>query len=92
MYGYHEDKDELLTRLRRIEGQIRGIHGMVDADEYCIDILTQVSAAGKALKKVAVALLEDHIRSCLKEGRPGRGGRDAMVSEASAAIDRLVSS
>jgi DNA-binding FrmR family transcriptional regulator len=92
MYGYYENRDELLTRLRRIEGQIRGIHRMVEGDEYCIDILTQVSAAGKALKKVAVVLLEDHIRSCLKEGLPGRGGRDAMVTEAGAAIDRLVSS
>jgi CsoR family transcriptional regulator, copper-sensing transcriptional repressor len=92
MYGYYENKDELLTRLRRIEGQVRGIHRMVEGDEYCIDILTQVSAAGKALKKVAVALLEDHIRSCLKEGRPERGGREAMVTEASSAIDRLVSS
>jgi DNA-binding FrmR family transcriptional regulator len=91
MYGYAENKDELLGRLRRIEGQVRGIQRMVSEDEYCIDILTQISASSGALKKVAVALLDDHIRHCVAEGRGTTGAsRDARVTEASAAIERLL--
>ena len=87
MYGYHERKDEVGRRLRRVEGQIRGIAGMVDRDEYCIDILTQITAASNALKKVAVGLLDDHIRHCVTEGT--EEGVD-MVREATMAIERLV--
>jgi CsoR family transcriptional regulator, copper-sensing transcriptional repressor len=87
--GYYEDKDDILGRLRRIEGQVRGLQRMVANDEYCIDILTQVTAASNALKKVAVGLLEDHIRHCVAQGR--EEGKD-MVSEAAAAIERLVKS
>ncbi|MGH2730955.1 MAG: metal-sensitive transcriptional regulator, partial [Actinomycetota bacterium] len=65
MRGYYEDKENILARLRRIEGQVRGLQKMVDQDEYCIDILTQITAASNALKKVAVELLDDHIRHCV---------------------------
>lgn len=87
MRGYYEGKDDLLARLRRVEGQVRGIQRMVDDDEYCIDILTQITAASNALKKVAVGLLDDHIRHCVAHGT--EKDRD-MVSEATAAIERLV--
>ncbi|MGH2820244.1 MAG: metal-sensitive transcriptional regulator [Actinomycetota bacterium] len=89
MRGYYQDKDEVLARLRRIEGQIRGLQRMVEADEYCIDILTQVTAATRALKGVAVGLLDDHIRYCVA-GR-SEEGKD-MVREATAAVERLVRS
>lgn len=87
MRGYYDDKEDILARLRRIEGQVRGLQKMVDNDEYCIDILTQITAASNALKKVAVGLLEDHIRHCVAQGTESR--KD-MVREASAAIERLV--
>jgi DNA-binding FrmR family transcriptional regulator len=89
--GYFKNKQDLLTRLRRIEGQVRGLQRMVEDDAYCIDVLTQITAADGALKKVAVALLEDHIRHCVAEGLVADGGRgDDLVTEASAAIGRLV--
>lgn len=88
MRGYYDSKDDVLARLRRVEGQIRGLQRMVEADQYCIDILTQITAASNALKKVAVGLLEDHIRHCVAEGE---GDRD-MVREATAAVERLVKS
>lgn len=87
MRGYYEDKDDVLARLRRIEGQVRGLQKMVDNDEYCIDILTQITAASNALKKVAVGLLEDHIRHCVASET--EEGKD-MVREATMAIERLV--
>jgi DNA-binding FrmR family transcriptional regulator len=87
MRGYYDDKAELLSRLRRIEGQVRGLQRMVENDEYCIDILTQVSAASNALKKVALRLLDDHIRHCVANHT--ESGKD-MVREATAAIERLV--
>lgn len=91
MRGYYENKDDMQARLRRIEGQVRGLQRMVDEDKYCIDILTQITAVDSALKKVAVGLLEDHIGHCVTEGRVTRGdGRKDMVSEASKAIARLV--
>jgi DNA-binding FrmR family transcriptional regulator len=89
-HGYYDHKDDVLARLRRIEGQVRGLQRMVEEDAYCIDILTQVSAASNALKKTAVALLEDHIRHCVTD--PSRHGDTDMVSEATAAIARLVKS
>ncbi|GLX00632.1 metal-sensitive transcriptional regulator [Microtetraspora sp. NBRC 16547] len=93
MHGYSGDKQAYLKRLRRIEGQIRGLHRMVDEDAYCIDILTQVSAATRALQAVALGLLEDHIAHCVahavSEGGPAA---DEKVKEASAAIARLVRS
>lgn len=89
MRGYYDNKDDVLARLRRVEGQIRGLQRMVESDDYCIDILTQITAASNALKKVAVGLLDDHIRHCVAEGADD--GRD-MVTEATAAIERLVKS
>jgi DNA-binding FrmR family transcriptional regulator len=91
VYGYYENKPDLLARLRRVEGQVRGVQRMVTDDAYCIDILTQIAAANSALKKVAVALLEDHIRHCIAEGTEASGSeREARVVEASSAIDRLM--
>jgi DNA-binding FrmR family transcriptional regulator len=85
MRGYEEHKGDVLARLRRVEGQIRGLQRMVEEDAYCIDILTQVSAATSAVKKVAVVLLDDHIRHCVTEG-----DREERVSEATSAIERLI--
>ena len=93
MYGYYENKPDLMARLRRVEGQVRGVQRMVTDDAYCIDILTQIAAANSALKKVAVALLEDHIRHCIVEGTARSGSeREVKVLEASSAIDRLMKS
>lgn len=93
VHGYTSDKEAYLTRLRRIEGQIRGLQRMVDEDVYCIDVLTQVSAATRALQSVALGLLEDHLSHCVAEAVE-RGGPEAeeKVKEASAAIARLVRS
>lgn len=93
MNGYAEDKDAYLKRLRRIEGQVRGIAKMVEDDKYCIDILTQVSAATKALENVALGLLDDHLGHCVAEAAAQGGGvADEKIAEASAAIARLVRS
>jgi DNA-binding FrmR family transcriptional regulator len=93
MYGYTQNKDDYLKRLRRIEGQVRGIAKMVDDDKYCIDILTQVSAATKALQSVALGLLEEHLGSCVVDAaRAGGAESDAKVKEAADAITRLVRS
>src|SRR4051794_40155004 len=93
MIGYDEDKDAIRARLRRIEGQVRGLQRMVDEDTYCIDVLTQVSAVTKALQSVALVLLDDHLAHCVAEA-VAAGGDDgrAKVEEASAAIARLVRS
>ena len=93
MYGYTHDKDNYLKRLRRIEGQVRGLQRMIDEDKYCIDILTQVSAATKALQSVALGLLEEHLSHCVAEA-VAEGGETATdkVREASEAIARLVRS
>ncbi|MEA2461648.1 MAG: CsoR family transcriptional regulator, copper-sensing transcriptional repressor [Actinomycetota bacterium] len=91
MHGYADNKDALLTRLRRIEGQVRGIQRMIDEDTYCIDVLTQIAAVNSALKKVAIGLLDDHIKHCVAEGlAAGDESADAIVSEATAAIERLL--
>ena len=93
MNGYVTNKQELVTRLRRAEGQVRGIQRMVEEDAYCIDVLTQVAAATKALENVALALLEDHLSHCVAEAS-AEGGTvaDEKLREASAAIARLVRS
>ena len=92
-HGYIADKDDYLKRLRRIEGQIRGLQRMVDEDVYCIDILTQVSAATKALQTVALGLLDDHLAHCVVDAAKAGGPEaDAKVKEASDAIARLVRS
>lgn len=93
MYPYHESKDDYLKRLRRIEGQVRGLQRMVEEDKYCIDILTQISAATRALQSVAVGLLEEHIGHCVADAvNTGGPEAEAKVKEASAAIARLVRS
>lgn len=93
MPGYREDKAALKVRLRRIEGQIRGLQRMIDEDAYCIDVLTQVSAATKALQSLALLLMDDHLSHCVAEAA-AKGGRvaDEKIAEASAAIGRLVRS
>ncbi|MGZ0212885.1 MAG: metal-sensitive transcriptional regulator [Actinomycetales bacterium] len=93
MHGYVDNKDVLLKRLKRAEGQVRGIQRMVEEDTYCIDILTQISAATNALETVALALLDDHLSHCVAEPtREGGEVADAKIAEASAAIARLVRS
>jgi DNA-binding FrmR family transcriptional regulator len=93
VYGYASNKDDYLKRLRRIEGQVRGLQRMVDDDKYCIDILTQISAATKALQAVAIGLLEDHLGHCVA-GAIAEGGDSAAqkIREASDAVARLVRS
>jgi DNA-binding FrmR family transcriptional regulator len=86
--GYTATKDQLLNRLRRIEGQVRGIEGMVEDDRYCIDVLTQISAVQAALDKVALGLLDGHARHCVA---PGEGGEQAdRTDELMAAVGRLM--
>ena len=93
MYGYTQGKEDYLKRLRRIEGQVRGLQKMVEDDKYCIDILTQVSAVTKALQAVALGLLEDHLGHCVTQAvAEGGDAADAKVREASDAIARLVKS
>jgi len=91
--GYSENKDAVGRRLRRIEGQVRGLQRMVEEDAYCIDVLTQISAATKALESVALELLGDHLSHCVRAAIAA-GGPEAeeKVAEASAAIARLVRS
>ena len=92
-HSYTTEKTAYLKRLRRVEGQIRGIARMVEEDEYCIDILTQVSAATSALESVALRLLEDHLKHCVVNAAAEGGPvADAKLAEASAAIKRLVRS
>ena len=92
MNGYYQDKAEVQARLRRVEGQIRGLQRLVDEDTYCIDILTQISAANAGLRKVAVQLLDDHIRHCVAESVATGGDSASKISEATAAVDRLLKS
>src|ERR687897_92955 len=87
-HGYTATKDQLLTRLRRIEGQVRGIEGMVEDDRYCIDVLTQISAVQAALDKVALGLLDDHVRHCVVGGPETK--KDERTEELMAAVGRLM--
>ncbi len=87
------DNDAVRTRLRRIEGQVRGLQRMVEDDAYCIDILTQISSASRALQGVALELLDAHLEHCVRDAIDGGGpDADAKIAEASAAIARLVKS
>ena len=88
MYGYAEHKTDLLDRLRRIEGQVRGLQRMVDEDQYCIDILTQVNSATAALRAVGFGLLDDHVRHCVRESIE-HGTGDEKVEELMAAVGRF---
>ena len=91
--GYSDTKDDQLKRLRRIEGQVRGIQRMVEQDKYCIDVLTQVSAVTKALQAVSLGLVEDHLSHCVVEAaRTSDDDGQAKVREAADAIARLVRS
>ena len=86
--GYTATKDQLQKRLRRIEGQVRGVAGMVDDERYCIDILTQISAVQAALDKVALGLLDEHARSCVADATQAKQGE--MTDEMMAAVARLM--
>ena len=92
--GYHADKPAVLARLKRIEGQVRGLQRMVADDTYCIDVLTQVSAATRALEGVAIQLLDDHLRHCVAEAiqSDDPGETDRIITEAMKSIERLVKS
>jgi DNA-binding FrmR family transcriptional regulator len=92
MRGYTMDKDEYLKRLRRIEGQVRGLQRQVDDDTYCIDVLTQISAVTKALQSVAIGLLDQHVRHCVTNAAVGDDPAEAdrVITEATRAIERLV--
>ncbi len=89
MYGYAMKKKDLLDRLRRIEGQVRGLQRMVEQDKYCIDILTQLNSVTAALRAVGVGLLDDHVRHCVRESLE-QGGGDEKVEELVAAVARFV--
>lgn len=92
-HGYVSDKSRYLARLKRIEGQTRGIHRMIDEDQYCIDILTQISAVNSALENVALALLEDHLNHCVAHAAEGGGAvAEEKLTEAAKAIRRMVKS
>jgi CsoR family transcriptional regulator, copper-sensing transcriptional repressor len=87
--GYTATKDQLLARLARIEGQVRGISRMVESDRYCIDVLTQISAIQAALDKVALGLLDEHVKHCVVGGR-GPGSQEELSDEMMAAVGRLL--
>lgn len=91
--SYSDDKDKLLARLSRVEGQVRGVRRMVEDDAYCIDVLTQISAASAALQSVALSLLDQHLRTCVADAaRRDSSDADRKIDEATAAIARLVKS
>ena len=91
MHGYAANRDDLLARLRRVEGQIRGLQRMVEEDRYCIDILTQVSSATRALQGVATGMLDDHVRHCVRDAiDEGPETADVKVVEALDVIHRLI--
>jgi DNA-binding FrmR family transcriptional regulator len=92
MRGYAISKDDYQKRLRRIEGQVRGLQRMIDEDTYCVDVLTQISSVTKALQAVALGLLDEHVRHCVThaEGRDGVEDTDAMINEAMQAFERLL--
>jgi len=92
-HGYITDKEKYLARLKRIEGQARGIHRMVDQEQYCIDILTQISALTSALRSVALGLVDDHLKHCVVDAvKLGDDAGEAKIKEATDAIARLVRS
>ena len=94
MAGYTMDKDQYQARLRRIEGQVRGLQRMVDENTYCIDVLTQIASVTKALQGVGMGLLDEHIRHCVREaaaeGAAGDDAFDAKVQEVTAAVSRML--
>jgi DNA-binding FrmR family transcriptional regulator len=93
MHGYADNKESHLRRLRRIEGQVRGLQRMIENDEYCIDVLTQISAATRALQAVSLGLLDEHLKHCVSQAvTEGGTAADEKIAEASSAIARLVRS
>jgi DNA-binding FrmR family transcriptional regulator len=91
--GYSDDKAAVLARLKKVEGQVRGIHKMIEDDRYCIDVLQQISAATRALQGVALHLLDEHMAHCVVNAvKAGGKEKEAKLREASAAIARLVKS
>ncbi|MBK5333126.1 MAG: metal-sensitive transcriptional regulator [Ilumatobacteraceae bacterium] len=94
MRGYTMNRDDYLLRLRRIEGQVRGLHRMIEADDYCIDVLTQLSSVTAALQSVAIGLVDEHLRHCVVQAAAQGDDeeRDAKLTEAVQAISRLVRS
>ena len=88
--GYSASKDQLLKRLRRIEGQVRGIEGMVEDERYCIDVLTQINAVQAALDKIALGLLDGHARHCLAGDGQGPKGADNQADELMGAVGRML--
>ncbi len=90
MASYVQDKPVLLTRLRRIEGQVRGLQRMIDEEQYCVDVLTQVSSVMAALQKVGVIILEDHIRGCVRGAIEDGTGGDHAVEELIEVVERFV--
>lgn len=93
MHGYVANREQLLARLRRVEGQVRGLQRMVEEDRYCIDVLTQISSATRALQAVAVTMLDDHVRHCVRDAiEQGPETADAKIEEALDVIARLVKS
>ncbi len=93
MHGYADNRDQLQARLRRIEGQVRGLQKMVDEDRYCIDVLTQISSVTRALQGVAVGMLDDHVRHCVRDAiDQGPDAGDEKISEALDVIARLIKS
>ena len=93
MRGYSIERDDYLTRLRRIEGQVRGLQRLIEEDTYCIDVLTQIASVTKALQGVGLGLLDEHIRHCVRDAAEiDRHEGDAKVEEAVAAVERLLRS
>jgi DNA-binding FrmR family transcriptional regulator len=90
-YGYADKKDEIANRLKRAEGQVRGVARMVEEDKYCIDILTQISAVQAALDKVGMQLLAEHTRHCMSDPKIGPKGIDAKADELVDAVSRMLS-
>lgn len=90
MRGYSMDKDNYLRRLKRVEGQVRGLQRMIDEDTYCIDVLTQISAVTSALRSISLGLLDEHVRHCVADAEGDDA--DEMISEAITAVERIVKS
>jgi CsoR family transcriptional regulator, copper-sensing transcriptional repressor len=91
MRGYTMNRDDYLNRLRRIEGQVRGLQRMIDEDEYCIDVLTQIASVSKALQGVGLGLLDEHLRHCVRDAAQADDtDGDAKVHEAVQAVERLL--
>jgi DNA-binding FrmR family transcriptional regulator len=88
--GYTASKQQLLNRLARVEGQVRGVARMVDEDRYCIDVLTQIAAIQAALEKIALGLIDSHARVCMREGGAAPSDPDASVDELMGAVGRLL--